>query len=640
MSSRLNKSMEDAAAESPPSAKLVPFSGRSDRLSGTVTLAAAMLAAAIFVVDLALPLGIAAGVPYVAVVLLGWWFNKTRHAFVLATVCSLLTVAGYFYSIPSAENWMVLVNRAIAICAIWLTAVLVVMAKEAARKAQRTADHLTAVMNSAVTSIITIDDTGTVTSFNPAAEKLFGYRSEEVISKNVSMLMPEPYRGAHDDYIAGYRAGGGPKVIGRSRAATGRRRDGSVFPIELSVGEMWSGGDRYFVGFVTDLTERMRIESELQHAQRMEALGRLTGGVAHEFNNQLLAIGGFARLLQRASAEGERERTWIENIVTATEQASAFTDRLLVFGRKQGVAPKVLGIGRAMQDARVLLRPMVDGAVVLRCELDDERARVRVDPGAFSQALLNLAINACDAMPDGGTLTLSSRVVRLGEESLAGFEDAQPGPYVAVGVSDTGTGIDEEVQKHVFEPFFTTKDASKGTGLGLSMVYGMVRQCGGAIAVDSRPGFGTTFTIYLPLVEEAAAAEDEAVVFAAPRGTETVLVAEDEAVVRELLRTSLEKLGYRVLVARDGTEAQRIFQERKGRIDLLLTDMVMPGLSGRQLARSLVAAQPGLKVLYTTGYDLSGDGGEDSPRNEKEIVIRKPFHPLELGRIVRDVLNG
>lgn len=519
---------------------------------------------------------------------------------------------------------------------------LLAAATDAESRSRVIANHLTAVLDSAATSIITIDAAGTVTSFNPAAETLFGYRPEEVISNNVSMLMPEPYREGHDGYLAGYLAGGAPKVIGKSREASGRRRDGTVFPIELSVGEMWSDGKRYFVGFVTDLTERKRMEAELLHAQRMEALGRLTGGVAHEFNNQLLAIGGFARLLQRASAHGETEKTWLENIVTATEQASSLTDQLLSFGRKKDMAPKVIGIGRALQEAQILLQPMIDGAVVLRCDLNDEQARVRVDPGAFSQALLNLAINACDAMPDGGTLTLSSRVVRLDRAALAGFEDTKPGPYVAVGVSDTGTGIDEDILNHIFEPFFTTKDASKGTGLGLSMVYGMVRQCGGSIAVESRPDAGTTFTIYLPLAEEAAAVatadEDEDVVPAAPGGRETVLVAEDEAIVRELLKALLERLGYRVLVAHDGMAAQRIFHERNGRIDLLLTDMVMPGLSGRQLARSLIAAKPDLKVLYMTGYDPSGDG--DGVSGQDETVIRKPFKLQDLGQTMRQVLDG
>ena len=504
------------------------------------------------------------------------------------------------------------------------------------RVAERT-EELRAIMDNSVIAVVTTDSLGAVMAFNPAAEKLFGFQAKDVISRNVDMLMPDLHRAAHDGYIADYLESGQARVIGKVRQLVGRRGDGGEFPMELSVAKMSLRGETCFVANVTDLTERVAQEERLRHAYKMESLGQLTGGVAHEFNNLLTAIGGFAHMAARAADDTERVRECLGEIVKASDQAAGLTRQMLAFARKQELEAKVVSTNRILVDLQTMVKPIVGDAIPMRMSLSDEELWVSVDPDQLSQAILNLAINACHAMPDGGQLTIGSRTVELDESRVALYPHADAGRYVAVFVSDTGTGIDAETLEHIFDPFFTTKETDQGTGLGLSMVYGMVEQSGGIVDVDSEVGAGTTFTIYLPRVEGARREDGEDIGPAVAARKATILVAEDKKPIRDLVRTTLEGLGYTVLTAEDGAAAAEIYRENADDIDLLLVDAAMPGEGGLALARELASQKPNLKIVFLSGHGDARDLKAD-PIGRESVLLPKPFDPDDLGQLVGEVI--
>lgn len=512
-------------------------------------------------------------------------------------------------------------------------------ASDAERLARTTADHLTAVLDNAVSAIITIDDQGIVSAFNPAAEKLFGLPPAEIIGKNVSVIMPEPYRSDHDGYMADYVGGGAARVIGRIREVEARRRDGGIFPVELSVGEMWSEGRRYFVGVIADITKRREAEEELRQSQKMEAIGALTGGVAHEFNNLLTAIGGFAHMAARKTDDVERTRQCLDEIVKASDQAAELTSQMLSFARKQVLRPKVIDVNAVLNDAATMVGPLAGATISLRMDASDRDLFARADPAQLTQGILNLAINGCHAMGGGGELVIGSRVTPLSTELAARHPEAAAGEYAAIFVRDSGTGIDDETLKHIFDPFFTTKEEGKGTGLGLSMVCGMVEQSGGFIDVTTEIGAGTTFTIYLPCVEAQAEAQTgpQAQAHLASGGG-TILIAEDKKAVRELARITLEEIGYEVLAGADGEEALALYLAYPGTIDVLLSDVSMAGIDGPELAKRLVAAQPDIKIAFMSGHRASANLQRDNIGADS-IFIQKPFDPDDLVRRIGELIE-
>ncbi len=399
-------------------------------------------------------------------------------------------------------------------------------------------------------------------------------------------------------------------------------------------------GRRMWLGVVRDISEERAAEEQLRQAQKMDAIGRLVGGVAHEFNNLLTAIGGFAHLVNRQADKPEVVREWSEEIISAADQAASLTSQLLSFSRKQILEPKVVSVAKVLEDSAVLIGPLVGGPVSLDIEMPDHEICVRVDPGRLAQTLLNLAINARDAMPDGGRLSIRSHLADLDETAIAGFEQAEPGRYVAISVTDTGTGIGEDVITQIFEPFFTTKEEGEGTGLGLAMVYGMVQQSGGVITVDSEIGRGTVFTIYLPhLDEDMTGLREVAEGKDAPIGYETVLLVEEEAAARRLARITLETLGYTVLATNDGMKAAEIFQQHGSAIDLLVVGVSLPGLDGASLAHMMTADTPDLRVLYTAGEANTGTANEAERVDGGRLLI-KPFDPKELAQTVREILDS
>jgi PAS domain S-box-containing protein len=389
-----------------------------------------------------------------------------------------------------------------------------------------------------------------------------------------------------------------------------------------------------------DITERKQLEEQFHQAQKMEAVGRLAGGVAHDFNNLLTAILGSAALVLESLDAGIPEREEIEEIRKAALRAADLTRQLLAFSRQQVVAPTVLNPNEVVAHMDKLLRRLIGEDVELRAALARDLGAVKADASQLEQVILNLAVNARDAMPNGGQLTIETQNVELDEAYVRGHVSAQPGRYVMLAVTDTGVGMDAVTQARIFEPFFTTKEKGKGTGLGLATVYGIVKQSGGWIWVYSEPGLGTSFKVYLPRVAEAAApAAPPSTPSVSVRGSQTILLVEDEDLVRRLVQKVLKANGYTVLTASNGPEAERVAGEHAGTVHLLMTDVVLPGINGRQVAERLTAARPGIRVLYLSGYtdDAIVHHGVLEPG---VAFLQKPFTPATLGRKVRDVLDS
>jgi PAS domain S-box-containing protein len=393
------------------------------------------------------------------------------------------------------------------------------------------------------------------------------------------------------------------------------------------------------VGLAEDVTENRRLAEQFRQAQKMEAIGRLAGGVAHDFNNLLTAIAGYADLVQMDCADPAAAARHAEEIHKASERGSALTRQLLAYSRQQMLAPRVLNLNAVVADLEKMLRRLISADVRLLLQLDPQLRRICADAGQIEQVLMNLVVNACDAMPQGGTLTIRTNNVELDEAYAWSQRDVEPGAYALLEVHDTGCGMTEEIRARLFEPFFTTKEVGKGTGLGLSTVYGIVRQSGGHIEVVSAPGQGATFKIYLPQAMEASrpTPNTPGMLRAAP-GSETVLLVEDEAIVRDLARAVLQRHGYQVLIAGDGQEALHISAQHPGPIHLLLSDVVMPQLNGPELARRLLRQRPMTRVLFMSGY-VGPIHELPETAHGPTGLLHKPFAPEVLAREVRALLD-
>ncbi|HLI10521.1 MAG TPA: PAS domain S-box protein [Alphaproteobacteria bacterium] len=499
------------------------------------------------------------------------------------------------------------------------------------------------VLDTMVDGLVTIDRRGLIRSYNKAAARLFGYAPEEVLGRNVSMLMPEPYRSEHDRYIANYLETRIPKIIGVGREVSGQRKDGSIFPMEIAVGEINGGGEHAFVATIRDLSERREAEAareQLRQAQKMEALGQLTGGIAHDFNNLLAVILGNLDLLQEEATESTLQE-YIAPCMKAALRGSELTQRLLAFGRKQALLPKTISLNDLVTHFSGLLRRTLGERIGVVTTLAADLWTVKIDPSQFEHVLLNLAVNARDAMPGGGKLIIETKNVSLDSDYTAQNPDVTPGDYAMVAVSDTGTGMTPAVAARAFEPFFTTKGIGKGSGLGLSMVYGFVKQSAGHVKIYSEPGKGTSIKIYLPRAEGEpfAIAEAPAAAPARPSGKHVVLAVENDAAVLNLTATMVRSLGYTVVTARSGDEAMRLIEQRED-IDILLTDVMLPGsLNGPTLAKQAVALRPGLKILFTSGYAEHAIM-ESNMLDESVNLIGKPFRKQQLAERLRDLERG
>jgi len=423
--------------------------------------------------------------------------------------------------------------------------------------------------------------------------------------------------------------------------ATWKRRDGRLLTVQLSVRAVRNraGQVEYYETFVRDVTDQRRLQQQVLQSQKMEAVGRLAGGIAHDSNNLLTVITSYSDLLLEDLAPGDAKRDDLEQVRKAADGAAALTRQLLAFSRQQVVEPRVVSLNTVVEGLQKILRRVIGEDIELTTTLAPDLGAVRADVGQLEQVLMNLAVNARDAMPTGGRLTVETANVEHDPDYAREREAAAVRQFAMLAVSDTGCGMDEATKARIFEPFFTTKEPGKGTGLGLATVYGIVKQAGGFIWVYSEPGQGTSFKIYLPEVDATAERTTAVAGARAPRGTETVLLVEDAAAVRAVTKQVLERQGYVVLEAPDGEAALRLAQQHRGPIHLLLTDVVLPRVSGRELAERLTQVRPDMKVLYASGYT------DDSVVRHGILelgtaYLQKPFSPESLARKVRNVLDA
>jgi two-component system, cell cycle sensor histidine kinase and response regulator CckA len=479
-------------------------------------------------------------------------------------------------------------------------------------------------------------ETLAIQAVNAAAVEHYGYARDELLAMTLKDVRPEeeiPRLLAADRSVPGRRAAGIWKH---------RKKDGSLIDVDVYTHEVVLGGQPLRLAVLRDVTEQRMLEEQFRQAQKMEAIGRMAAGIAHDFNNLLTVIVGYGDLLAKRVGERGPFSQELAEIRKAGERAAALTRQLLAFSRKQVLMPEVLDLNTVVTDMEKILRRVLGEDLELESVLDPGLGHVKADPSQVEQVIMNLAVNARDAMPEGGRLTLETRNVELDEDYAREHATVRPGPYVMLAVSDTGTGMDEATRSRIFEPFYTTKEPGKGTGLGLSTTYGIVKQSGGSIWVYSELGHGTTFKIYLPRVEEPLAPETHAApagAAKAPTGYETVLVAEDDDAIRLLARLALERHGYSVLMAKDGAEALAVTRGHRGPIQVLMTDMLMPGMSGTELAAQVAALRPELKVLFVSGYSESAILGEGE-LGERSAFLEKPFTTEALARKVRQLLGG
>ena len=472
---------------------------------------------------------------------------------------------------------------------------------------------------------------------NPALASMLGYTSPaEFLALS-----------AHTDVFFDQRAKAAVQTTFLRRGkfegveAQWRRKDGSVIGVRLSGRGVRDEreGTEIFEVIAEDVTERKALEEQLRQAQKMEAVGTLAGGVAHDFNNLLTVITGYSQILMEQHAEDTQSSRSLEQIYRATERAAALTRQLLAFSRRQMLQPRVINLNTLVRNLEKMLHPLLGERIRIALRATPDLGTVRADPGQVEHILMNLAVNARDAMPRGGTLTVKTENAELGESFARKHPGASPGRYVVLSVTDTGTGMDSHALAHLFEPFFTTKEPGKGTGLGLSMVYGIVKQSGGYITVESELGRGTTFRIYLPGVDDPEEApEAESTPATRTAGTGTILLVEDEDAVRSLVEAILSADGYKILVADSADHAIQLCRTYEENIDILLTDVVMPGVSGPELAKNLLSLRPGLRVVYMSGY--AGEYLHDEGVNADGVaLLQKPFTAAALEEKIRQVLH-
>jgi PAS domain S-box-containing protein len=495
-----------------------------------------------------------------------------------------------------------------------------------------------AILEAVSQAIIGIGRDGEIVLVNKRAQEMFGYGREELLGAGIEILLPEASRRAHKQQRSAYFDHPHTRPMGIGMDLAGRRKNGSEFPVEVSLSFVESPEGVFGIAFVTDISPRKALEQQLIQSQKMEAVGRLAGGVAHDFNNMLTVISGYNRMLLDELPAGSELRGYLEETLKAADRAASITSQLLAFSRRQVMQPTVVDVNRVISQAERMLRHLIGEDIELELNLGDGLDPVRADPNYLEQAIVNLAVNARDAMPGGGRLRIHTSAVTLDEKFTGSHSALRPGRFLRIDVSDSGHGMDAATVAHIFEPFFTTKERGKGTGLGLATVYGMVQQSGGDVQVTSELGRGSTFHLYFPTVTESPGAAAELPAAAAGAGSETVLVVEDEAAVREFTARVLGQLGYEVLTAPGGEQALQISDTHAGEIAALVTDVIMPGMSGRQVADELKSRRSGIRVLFLSGYteDVIAEHGVLKPGVD---FLPKPFQVDDLARKLREILD-
>jgi PAS domain S-box-containing protein len=569
---------------------------------------------------------------WLMVVMVAWLFDVALSAVLNAGRFDVGFYAGRAYGLAAATFVLI-------VLLVENVALYVQLARTHREERQRHAAEISSVnarlrtvLESSPLPIFSADPQGVIASWNGAAERIFGLAGVDAIGRPIASLLEtgDAFDEARKQLASGLDV--------REMMTQWSHRDGRKLDVVFSAALIREGEQRGVVYVAEDVTERLKLERQLAQSQKMDAVGQLTGGVAHDFNNILTVITGTIDLLHEGLTDRPQLAAISKMIDDAAMRGAELTRHLLAFARKQALQPRETDLNALVTEAEGLLRPTLGEQIEIESALAADVWPALIDPGQLTNALLNLAINARDAMPNGGQLTLETRNVFLDESYAKENPDVVPGPYVMVAVSDTGAGIPPEIRERVFDPFFTTKEAGKGTGLGLSMVFGFIKQSGGHIKIYSEIGHGTAIKMYLPRAKTAASTVTDVAPARVRGGTETVLVVEDDTLVRNNVVMQLASLGYKTIEAANGAEALRAV-ERDGSIDLLLTDVVMPGgMNGRQLADAMSQKKPEMKVLYTSGYTQNAivhHGRLDAD----VLLLSKPYRKTDLARMVRVALD-
>jgi PAS domain S-box-containing protein len=505
------------------------------------------------------------------------------------------------------------------------------------KRSEEVQRRLATAVEQAAEAIVVTDTNGDIQYVNPAFEKISGYTREEVIGRNPRLLASGEQDSIFYDDLWGTITGG-EVWTGRF---TNRKKDGSLYHEEATISPVRDSTGRVtnFVAVKRDVTEHLRLSNQLFQAQKMEAVGTLAGGIAHDFNNLLQVTLGYSEMLLADKDRHDPEYEDLSRILQAAKSGAELVQRLLTFSRKVEPKPVPLNLNRRIVQVDKLLKRTIPKMIDIQMNLSNDLATVNADPLQMEQVLMNLAVNARDAMPDGGKLIIETRNISLDEEHCRADVGARPGNYVLLTVSDTGHGIDKAIAEHIFEPFYTTKELGRGTGLGLAMVYGIVSQHGGFIRCSSEVGRGTAFNVYFPAIENLSESAVEMSAVRPAFGTETILLVDDEELVRDLGERVLTKAGYTVLSATNGIEALELFKKERKQIDLVILDLIMPEMGGKACLKELLKMDPEVRILLASGYAADAAANKTLEPGARGFV-GKPFRFMELLRQVRNVLDG